>query len=351
MGKWTKRVLAVVLAMAMLCGIAAIGASAAEDITAKFTDANFRAAVYEAIGKEAPASILDTDVAGMAQLNVSYKNITRLDGLEYFTGLKYFYCSINQLTELPELPSGLISLRCSENQLKELPELPSSLEYLYCSLNKLTQLPALPSSLKALYCDNEVDGKGGDPINYDNYNKLTSLPTLPPNLEILNCSYIQLTSLPALPASLQYLNCGNNQLTSLPTLLSSLTQLYCQNNQLTSLPALPSSLTRLYCQNNQLALLPLLPPSLKYLNCNNNKLKALNVTSLSLTGLDCSYNNMTSKANVVGFAGIWNDQNYTFDPQNTQPNEEPAPFWSTWPPFLVSILEYVLFGWLWMRWF
>ena len=26
-------------------------------------------------------------------------------------------------------------------------------------------------------------------------------------------------------------------------------------------------------------------------------------------------------------------------------------FWDTWPPFLVSLLRYVLFGWLWMRWF
>jgi len=28
-----------------------------------------------------------------------------------------------------------------------------------------------------------------------------------------------------------------------------------------------------------------------------------------------------------------------------------APFWSTWPPVLQWILEYVFFGWLWMRWF
>jgi len=32
--------------------------------------------------------------------------------------------------------------------------------------------------------------------------------------------------------------------------------------------------------------------------------------------------------------------------------DPPAPkFWDNWPPFLQWILQYVLFGWLWMRWF
>ncbi|MDR0304632.1 MAG: hypothetical protein LBH98_07715 [Chitinispirillales bacterium] len=42
--------------------IAAQMVSAATDITAKFTDQNFKAVVYETIGKTSPTAILDSDV-------------------------------------------------------------------------------------------------------------------------------------------------------------------------------------------------------------------------------------------------------------------------------------------------
>jgi len=65
MNKAIKQALAALLAALLLCGVFALGASAATDITAAFTDPNFKAAVYEAISKTAPNPILDTDVAGI----------------------------------------------------------------------------------------------------------------------------------------------------------------------------------------------------------------------------------------------------------------------------------------------
>ena len=83
-----------------------------------------------------------------------------------------------KLSNLPEIPPFVQTLRCSKNQLKELPALPASLQRLYCSNNQLKELPA-------------------------------ALPTL---LQTLNCSNNQLTELPAsLPTSLHKLNCSNNQ--------------------------------------------------------------------------------------------------------------------------------------------
>ena len=339
MNKWGKRLLFVALAACLLC-VGALMSHAAVDITGAFTDPNFKAVVYEEIGKTAPAPILDTDVAGVTALYAYWSDIESLAGLEYFIGLKSLYCGSNQLTQLPALPSGLTtlscysnqltalpalpsgltSLDCDSNQLTSLPTLPSSLTSLYCALNKLTALPTLPSGLKYLDCSNSVNGKGDITVmpNPGDYNKLTSLPSLPAGLISLNCSGLELLpQLAALPSTLEYFYCVNNLWTSLPTLPSGLRYLYCGGNKLTSLPTLPSGLYSLYCNNNLLTILPALPTSLKYLYCQNNKLTALNVTGLSPYWLNCSYNDMSSTADVIGFTETWGTYAYTFNPQNS----------------------------------
>jgi len=179
------------------------------------------------------------------------------------------------------------------------------------------------------------------------YNQITTLPALPSGLKELYCVDNQLTSLPELPSSLIKLSCGSNRLASLPVLPLNLSELQCNGNFLTSLPALPTSLLRLYCYENQLSELPALPPGLLLLWCQDNQLTSIDVTDLQLERLDCRWNNMTSESDVIGFTGEWTRHTFIFNPQNT----EPTHFWSTWPPFLQWLLEYVLFGWLWMRLF
>ena len=155
-----KRILSVLLAAVLLCGAFVLGASAADpiDITAAFTDENFREAVRSAIRKYEPAPIYDTDVEGLTFLQADYANIECLDGLEYLTGLTAIICSNNPLKELPaSLPSGLIYLTCANNQLTTLPTLPSGLLGLSCGGNQLTSLPDLPLGLEFLWCfDNQL---------------------------------------------------------------------------------------------------------------------------------------------------------------------------------------------------
>jgi len=165
-----KKCLSVLFVALLLCGGLVFGASAAPaapvDITAKFTDPAFRAAVYEEIGKTAPAPIYDTDVATVTHLfiegdyefvvtvgYVSSGKIKNLNGIEYFTSLTYLDCSGHQLTSLPSLPSSLVHLVCGKNQLTTLPRLPSGLLSLFCDWNQLTSLPSLPSKLQTLYCN------------------------------------------------------------------------------------------------------------------------------------------------------------------------------------------------------
>ena len=253
------------LLLGLFAGFAPAARAAGVDITEKFTDPNFRAAVYEAIGKKAPAPIFDSDVAGVTELDMSWMDIYSLVGLEYFKGLQTLLCYNNLLTSLPALPSGLTYLDCDFNELSSLPTLPFGLTDLICYHNHLTVLPTLPSSLSYLQC-------GG--------NQFTSLPTLPPKLADLDCSGGQLASLPALPSGLKHLYCGINQLTSLP--------------------ALPIGLTILCCPANRLT--------------------ELDVSGLSsLESLDCTYNEMIVPDDVKGFTGIWDGCDFRFSPQLTVP--------------------------------
>ena len=87
------------------------------------------------------------------------------------------------ITELPELPEGLIELQINFSLIKELPKLPSSLRILNCSHNKnLVKISDLPEGLQDMIC-------------------------------VYNSS---LENLPDLPNSLKYLDCSNNNLKSLP---------------------------------------------------------------------------------------------------------------------------------------
>ncbi len=190
----------------------------AKAVLVNIPDANFRAklqTLYPACFVGVQMETTCASIIGASTLNMDNSNIANLSGVEYFTNLQALYCSFNQLTVLPTLPSSLTLLTCFQNQL--------------------TSLPALPSGLTSLECGP---------------NLLTSLPTLPNTLTFLDCGYNRLTSLPTLPNTLITLLCNNNILSILPSLPSSMTQLIVINNQLTSLPTLPINLIDLRCQSN-----------------------------------------------------------------------------------------------------
>ena len=172
-----------------------VTAGDAIDITDDFTDLNFRAAVYQVIGKSAPDRIYNTDVAEITMFDVSSKDIENLNGLQHFVNLTWFRAWNNRISSLPALPSGLEYFECWNNQLTSLPELPDGLKALDCGANQIAALPSLPESLITLYCDD---------------NLLTALPTLPKGLLSLWCQDNLLTELDVTGLSLNYLNCSYN---------------------------------------------------------------------------------------------------------------------------------------------
>lgn len=87
------------------------------------------------------------------------------------------------ITELPELPEGLIELHINNSLIKEIPKLPSTLKSLHCSFNKnLIKLPNLHEGLQDISCI---------------YNQLSELPELPNSLTALDCRANNLKSLPS----------------------------------------------------------------------------------------------------------------------------------------------------------
>ena len=271
-----------------------LGTGSGTDITDKFTDANFRAAVYAAISKVAPAEIYSTDVSSITYLNVNSKSIESLAGIEYFTGLIELSCAGNQLTALDvSNNTALITLYCSFNQLTELDVSSNkALERLKCASNQLTELDVSSNTaLKRLYC---------------NTNQLTELDASK-NTELteLDCSFNQLTELDVSSNTALYsLSCDVNQLTTLDVSKNTeLTGLSCSTNQLTELDVSSNTaLTMLYCNTNQLTALDVSNnTALTRLSCADNQLTALDVSSnTALTTLNCSGNYMTSKSAVKG---------------------------------------------------
>ena len=274
---------------------------------ANFPDANFRAWLTNGanIGGAGSDNILTAaEIAAITSMDVSSQNISNLTGIGYFTALTALYCEQNNLTALPTLPAGLISLDFSQNNLTALPvSLPANLTALDCEQNNLTALPTLPASLRDLLCSN---------------NSLTTLPALPAGLTTLSCNGNNLTALPTLPVGLTTLYCSYNSLTVLPTLPVGLAYLRCKNNNLTALPELPNSLIWINCTVNNLTDLPALPSGLTELNCSYNSLTALALNdSATYAYIDVSYNNIESTDDVTGNSIPWDDVDFIFNPQRT----------------------------------
>jgi Leucine-rich repeat (LRR) protein len=120
----------------------AANVQAATDITDKFTDSNFKTAVYTEIGKSSPAPIYDSDVDTITELYLYGIGIKSLAGIEYFTNLHILDCSGNQLSTLDVSNcTALKELSCFHNQLTTLDvSNNTALKELSCFHNQLTTL-------------------------------------------------------------------------------------------------------------------------------------------------------------------------------------------------------------------
>ncbi len=254
--------------------------------------------------------VLDTlDASGCIALETIYCDGNMLTSLNVSgcSALETLYCRSNELTSLDV--SDCIALKlfnCSENHIPVIDlSASSALSYLACASNELTSLdPSGLTLLEELWC-------GDNKFTALDVSGMTSLVTLDcmsggidgvlTALDVSGCT------------SLETLFCGDNKLTSLDVSgLTALVSLYCPGSELKALDLSECS-------------------SLEMLMCYNNKLATLDVSDCTaLTTLHCHSNNMTSKSSVMGFTGVWDGMNFSFDPQNTggstpdpKPNPEP----------------------------
>jgi hypothetical protein len=275
-----------------------------------FPDENFRQYLLsQSFGSD--GLLTDDEIGGLTKLNVSYKSIKSLKGIEFFTALTYLSCYGNQLTSLDVSKNiALTELICGNNQLTSLDlSKNTALTKLDCYGNQLASLDLSNNiALTELICaSNQLTSldlsKNTGLTTLSCYRNQFASLDLTKNiaLEVLNCLGCQLTSLDlSKNTALEVLNCGENQFTSLDLLKNTaLTDLNCYGNQLTSLDLSNNmALTYLLCGNNQLTSLDLSKnTALTELYCYSNQLTSLDLSkNTALTTLFCYQNQITGAA-------------------------------------------------------
>ena len=233
-----------------------------------FPDEKFRTWVLaQSYGQD--GILTEEEIASVTNINVMYKGIQSLKGIEYFTSLTYLNCYTNKLTEIDvSNNTKLTTLYCEGNSLTELDvsKCPGLID-LECERNQLIMLDVSQNTaLTTLICDD---------------NPLTTL-------DISNNT------------QLIYLSCQGNQLTAIDvTKNTELENLYCKGNQLTELDVSKNkNLKWLICSNNQLTKLELESlPKLESLKCIHNRLERIIVSNCSeLWEINCFDNRIKGEA-------------------------------------------------------
>ncbi len=275
-------------------------------------DANFRRYLFLTpnIDTNGDNEISFEEAKTVTEMDVSYRKISSLKGIEAFVNLTTLRCKNNTFTRLDVSSlTRLTVLDCFGNKkltsinlrgLKNLTVLDCSVSNLNSlSVNHLTKLTKLSCrfnnlsnlNVSALTRLTELSCGMNDLRSLD----LKNLK----NLEKLYCYDDNLSSLDLSGLSkLTFLSCGENGMSRLNLRgLSSLEKLYCYKNRLSTLDV--SSLTSLKefrCDSNYLTSLDLRSlKNLTSLNCEKNRITSLNVGSLTKLGfLKCSNNKLTT---------------------------------------------------------
>ena len=169
-------------------------------------DANFEQALID-LGYDnvIDGMVLTANINSVDSLNLGYKNISDLTGIEDFIALTFLDCRTNQLTSLDvSNNTALTYLNCETNQLTSLDvSQNTALNILFCSNNQLTSLDVSQNlNLFRLVCPsnnlNNIDVSfNTDLITLSCYgNPYTDLNVSNnPNLDSLYCGTDSLTSL------------------------------------------------------------------------------------------------------------------------------------------------------------
>ena len=267
--------------------ITRLPSSSAIDINStNFPDANFRSYLLSLYPK---GFLNTTDINNCTSLNVSYKSISNLKGIEYFTALKELRCYNNSITSLDvSHNTNLTYLDCDANGMTSLDVSNTKLTYLDCGPNNLTTIMGVPNTLETLYCNSN---------NFTSFTLVSrsSLKTL----DIRNCT------------SLKTLSCYSNGLTSLNVSgNTALTSLDCAPNyNLTSITGLAdcTALQILYCYKTSISDLSAVNnfSNLTTLSCYETKITSLTLTNKSkLTSVKCYSNPQLTTANIIANSAL-----------------------------------------------
>ena len=112
------------------------------DDNVPFEDALFKAYCVQNFDTDGDGEISITEAQDVINVDCNNKNISSLEGIEYFTALRILYCYSNQLTSLDVSGNiALNSLSCFSNQLTSLDvSSNAALKYLWCHSNQIASL-------------------------------------------------------------------------------------------------------------------------------------------------------------------------------------------------------------------
>lgn len=153
-----EKIMAGVGLAAVILIVSATGVKAMEnvDVNAKnFPDKIFREYICDYVDTDQNGILDETEIAKTTKMDVSYKDIKDLKGIQYFTNLEVLYCEGNELTRLNvSKNTKLTRLDCDDNQLTKLDVSKNTeLESLSCSYNQLTKLDVSKNTeLESLSC-------------------------------------------------------------------------------------------------------------------------------------------------------------------------------------------------------
>lgn len=147
-------------------------------ITAKFEeevvtlpDPNLEAAIREAIGKP-NGSIYPSDLAGLTQLNVSYRDIADLTGLQYCVSLAVLDIAVNRISDVSPLTSlvNLTHLYLWANEISNISAVGSlvNVTVLFLNQNHVNNISVLGS----------LTGLTGLELSYNEINDISPLASL-----------------------------------------------------------------------------------------------------------------------------------------------------------------------------
>lgn len=140
-----------------------------------FPDVNFRQYIEKNFDRDCDGRLTAEEMEAVKKIDVTYKNIASLKGIEYFLLLRDLNCGNNKLTSLDvSNNTELRYLACYKNSITELDVSKNTkLYYLYCSENRLTSLDL---SNNTAIIDSECNSNYDIQLDENGSFNLSSLP-------------------------------------------------------------------------------------------------------------------------------------------------------------------------------